>query len=275
MSLSTQIKLGIAGVLGLVALILFMVLWPFTSIDTGERGIVLNFRAFNGEIMEPGFHYVTPIMQDVVKINVQTQKVTGEKLVYSQDSQEIKITWALNYNLDPKSVGTIYQNLGVGYENKVIAPKVPQIIEEVIGKTNAEKLVTNREVPGATIRDQLAEALSTYSIVVTDFVMEDVEFDQAYEDAIKAKQVAEQNAKKAENDTRTVEQESKQAILRAEAEAKKAELQAKALTLGGDKVIEQIYAEAALEAAKKWNGQLPTTMPPNSTVPYINLTPQR
>ncbi len=63
------------------------------------------------------------------------------------------------------------------------------------------------------------------------------------------------------NITAQEEEKKQQEILRAEALSEKTRLEADALaTSNGEKVIEKIYAEAALEAAKRWDGSVPQTM---------------
>ena len=89
--------------------------------------------------------------------------------------------------------------------------------------------------------------------------------------AIEQKQVQEQEALKEVNITRQEEEKKKQAILQAEAVAQKTRLEAQALSINAN-IIDKILAEAKLEAAKNWNGVLPTHMYGSAPIPLVNIT---
>jgi hypothetical protein len=90
----------------------------------------------------------------------------------------------------------------------------------------------------------------------------DIDFDDAFENAIKEKQVAEQNALKAKNVTIQVEEQAKQTKIKAEAEAEAMRIKAHALE-SNPKLV-------SYEAVQKWDGQLPQYML-GDAVPFINL----
>ncbi|MBO6052045.1 MAG: hypothetical protein J6P65_08740 [Bacteroidales bacterium] len=90
--------------------------------------------------------------------------------------------------------------------------------------------------------------------------MVDIDFDDAFENAIKEKQVAEQNALKAKNVTIQVEEQAKQTKIKAEAEAMRIKAHA----------LESNPKLVSYEAVQKWDGQLPQYML-GDAVPFINL----
>lgn len=93
---------------------------------------------------------------------------------------------------------------------------------------------------------------------------------------------AQQNAQKAQVEA---ERDAKVTVINAEAAAKAklaaAEADAKAVELRGNAEAAAIKAKGdalnsnpglvALTQAEKWNGQLPSTMLPNSTVPFMSV----
>ncbi len=107
-----------------------------------------------------------------------------------------------------------------------------------MAKYTAEQLLSNRSQLSDDIRMLLTEKLDTYNIVVVDASMENLDFSDAFTDAVEAKQVAEQKAKQAEI-------EQKQKNMEAEAEAARAEIQAKA-----DAAVATIAANAELDVVK-------------------------
>lgn len=265
-------KKYIFSALALVGVVVLLSLNPFTTIDAGERGVVLEFGAFNGKIIQPGINWVTPIMQDVVKMNVQTQALVSDGVAaYTKDGQIVGLQSTLNYNISPEHVGLLYRDIGLSYEHKIILPVMEETVKEIVAKYTAIEIPANREIIADVIEKGIRGRLEDRYIIVTDYIFRNEDFDDSYEAAIVAKQVAEQKAKEQENITRQEEEKKKQEILKAEALSEKTRLEAQALQFQGEAVIEKIKAEAQLEAAKKWDGKLPTHFVPGSTLPILNL----
>ena len=76
----------------------------------------------------------------------------------------------------------------------------------------------------------------------------DLTFSEAFDRAIEEKQVAEQNALKAEADLKRIKTEAEQAVVKAQGEAEAMRIKNEALT---DSIIE-------LEFLNKWDGHMPT-----------------
>lgn len=268
----SNFKLTVLGVLALVALIFIIIVNPFTVIGAGERGVVLSFGAFKGKVMEPGLNLRKPFVEDVEKYNVQTQSLTQEgALAYTKDGQVVSMQSTLNYNIIPEHVGLLHKDIGRSYEQKIILPVMEEVVKSSVAKYAAIEIPANREVIASTIEAELRARLEPRFVYVSDYIFRNEDFDDSYEAAIVAKQVAEQIAKEQENITKQEEEKKKQQILKAEALAEKTRLEAQALQFQGDAVIEKIKAEAALEAARKWDGRLPTHFVPGSSLPLLNL----
>ena len=129
----------------------------------------------------------------------------------------------------------------------------------------AEELLSNRAQLSQDIRAVLTQQLSSYNIIVVDASMENLDFSDAFTDAVEAKQVAEQNLIKTKTEQEQAiviaEAEAKKKLSAAEAEAsailKKAEAQAEA-----NRQIAASLSENMIEYAKveKWDGKLPTVV---------------
>jgi len=239
---------------------------PLVIIGAGERGIVLNWGAFQGQVDEPGLHWRTPFAQSVVKMDVRTDKLEIEASdAYSHDLQNVKIHSVVNYNPDPKQVGAIYQQYGTAYEAKVLQPALEAAVKQVIAQYTAEEILSKRgEVQGqieTTFRASIPD-----SFIVTKYSLVDEAFSDQFEAAIEAKQVAQQNAEKAENDLKKAQIDAEARVAQAKGEAEAIKIQAEAITQQGG----QSYVD--LQAIQKWNGQLPSQMIPGATLPFINLT---
>ena len=66
-------------------------------IDAGNRGVLLHFGAADiNRSLEEGIHFVVPVRDEVVQMEVRTQKITEDTISASKDLQEVKTQVALN-----------------------------------------------------------------------------------------------------------------------------------------------------------------------------------
>ncbi|MEI7741005.1 MAG: prohibitin family protein [bacterium] len=255
-------KIIVFTVLGIVGLIVLISLAPFVIVGAGERGVVLNWSAFDGTVLEPGIHWRTPIAQSVIAIDVQTQKVEHPTIAYSKDIQPVDTKIALNFHLDPKQVGMLYKEIGLDYESRIITPSIEEAVKQTMANFTAEELISRRGEVKDMIKGALVERLSPRYVVVDEFSVTDFSFSDQFEEAVEAKQVAEQQALKAKNDLTRISIEAQQQIETAKASAESIRIQADALSRNRDLV--------QLRAVEKWNGILPQYML-SGTVPFLNL----
>lgn len=259
-------KIVVVGMTVLAVVIIFM-LNPLVVVDAGERGVVLNWGAFQGQIMEPGLHVRVPFMQEVVKINVQTEKIEiKDSEAYSHDLQIVTVQSALTYNIDPKEVGLLYAEIGPSYEEKIITPSLEASVKQVYAQYTAEELLSKRSQVQEEIEQSFKKTIEGKHIIVQHYALVNESFSPEFENAIEQKQIAEQSALKAKNDLDRITIESEQRVTQAKAEAEAIKIQAEAIQQQGGAEYVQ------LQAIAKWDGKLPTQMLSGGTVPFINLT---
>jgi hypothetical protein len=166
------------------------------------------------------------------------------------------------FNIDPNFIIKMHKDTGTDYANKLILPAIVGCAKDVFGKWNAADVIAKREEATDFIVKGLKDKLQPYGINITLVELLDISFKPKFEDAVEAKQIAEQEASRAKNLTVKIKEEAEQKIIAAEAEAKAMAVRAKAL--------EQNKSLVEYEAVMKWDGQLPQYMMGNS-VPFINL----
>ena len=226
--------------------------------------MVLNWGAFQGEVFEPGLHFKVPFKQRIVKVNVQNQNIDVEKSqAYSKDLQLVEIHSVINYNIKPEGVGSFYSQYNAEFNN-VLAPRLEAALKQVVAKYTAEELLNKRGEVQEQVRLVFSQNLpDVVNLVSYSLVNED--FSDAFESAIEKKQVAQQDAERAENELKQVKVEAEQRVAQATAEAEAIKIQAQAITQQGGRDYVQ------LKAIEKWNGQLPNQMIPGATVPFLDL----
>jgi regulator of protease activity HflC (stomatin/prohibitin superfamily) len=259
-------KIIIAAGIFLAVIIIIIMLNPLVIVDAGERGVVLNWGAFQGQVMEPGLHFRVPFMQDIIKINVQTEKLElKESMAYSHDLQVVTVASALTYNIDPKEVGLLYAEVGSSYEEKIITPSLEASVKQIYAQYTAEELLSKRGQVQSEIEDAFKKTIEGKHIIVQHYALVNESFSEDFEHAIEQKQIAEQSALKAKNDLDRIKIESEQRVTQANAEAQAIKIQAEAIQQQGGAEYVQ------LQAIAKWDGKLPTQMLSGGTVPFINL----
>ncbi len=255
------IKLALKILGGLLVLIILVNIFSFfTVINPGERGILLQLGTVQG-VYEPGLHFQLPIVNNVVVMDVQTQKSEDTVDAASKDLQSIEGTVALNYHADPLAVDKIYQQVGLEYSARIISPAIQESVKAATAQYTAEELITKRSIVKEAIRKALEERLKPYNIMVDDVSIVNFSFSEEFNRSIESKQTAVQNALKAENDLRRIEIEAKQQIETAKADAESIRIQGEALRENAGLV--------QLKMVEKWNGVLPLYT--GGGTPIINL----
>ncbi len=252
------------------------------TIDEGDRGVKLTFGEVSNETpLQAGLRFKVPYVQEIIPFSVRTKKLSFETEAFTRDVQNVKLSVAVNYNLDPMAVNTIYKEYGQDIERLVIIPALLDVIKNDLGKWEAVKLVESREISSENIEKQLKLELAKRHVIVQDFRYEDIDFSDNFEKAIERKVTEEQETLTQQHVSEQEKKKKDQAITRAEAEAARIKLMATAnadaIRVRAEAEAEALRAKGAalrenpevlrLEGIQKWNGELPRVMTDgNSTI---------
>lgn len=226
----------------------------------------MNFGAVSDKILQEGLNWRTPIVQSVVKVDVQVQKSQVEADASSKDLQTTHSVIAVNYHIDPSRVNWVYQNLGIDFKQRVIDPAVQEVIKAITAKYSAVDLINKREMVSLETKEHLKARLLPYAIIIDSFSIVNFTFSPEFTKSIEAKQTAEQHALKAQNDLKRIQIEAEQKIASARAEAESLRLQKDNVS---ENLIRLRQIEASIEAIKKWNGVLPQVS--SGAIPFIDV----
>jgi len=259
-------SMRLALIIGAI-LVSFLFLHPWVQVGAGERGVVLNFGAVQGDVLGEGLHFRTPVMQEVVPMDVKVQKSLTNAAASSADLQEVSSEVALNYHIVQDKANIVYQSIGVQFKERIIDPAVQEVVKAVTAKYSAEELITKRPAVSEAMRANLAERLLVHNIAVDAFSIVGFSFSKIFMEAIESKQTAEQLALKAKRDLDRIKIEAEQKVTAARAEAESLRLQRANISLD---LIELRKIEANLKAIEKWNGILPQVTG-GGAVPFIGI----
>ena len=202
-------KKGLIIMIAAVVLVLLVALTCTATVQTGYTGIVTTFGRVEDVTLEAGLHFKSPF-QSIVSMDNREQKSSFTTEAFSSDIQQVDITGSINYAINKSTAMNLFKEVGVDYFNKLVYPRMLEITKGVFSKYTAENLVANRQRLSEAIREGLHEELDAYGINVISVSIENLDFTDAFTDAVEAKQVAAQKKLQAEIEQAQMTMETQQ-----------------------------------------------------------------
>lgn len=252
------------------------------TVPTGYTGILTTFGKVENRTIPSGVSVIAP-WQKVIKMDNRTQKVQIQTSAFSSDIQQVDVLLSVNYCIDQETAQILYRTVGIGYYDNIMFPRIQENLKAVFSQYSAENLIAKRDTLSDSIAETTSDDMKRYGITIVSIAIEDIDFTDAFTNAVEAKQVAAQNKLTAETEQaqKTMEQQAaaERAVIAAKADAEQAVIAANA-----DLEVVKIQSEASLYAGereaemnkrigenlsdgliryywiKQWNGELPTTV---------------
>jgi prohibitin 1 len=251
---------------GLAVLIGAIFFRPFSIVNAGQRGVVMQFGKVQERVLDEGIHFILPIITSVKNLNVRVQKNSFQTDAASKDLQKLTTEIAINWHIEPTKVNKVFQNIGDEEDivTGILTPAVSEVLKAATAKKTAEEIITKRTILKEEIDTSLENRLADYGIAIDDVSLVDFEFSAEFSKAIESKQIAEQEAKQASFIAQKASQEAQAEINRAKGQAEAQRLQRQTLT-------PELLQKQAIE---KWDGRFPMVMGGNGMLPLININPE-
>ena len=287
-----HLKAG-APILGVVLCIVLILIACISYVPTGYTGIVTTFGKVHNETLDAGINFHAP-WDNVIKMDNREQRISFQLEAFSKDIQQVGVQGSINLNIDKSTAMNLYKDVGTDYINVLVTPRIQEDVKIIIARYTAEELIEHRPEAANAIYNLIKSELAPTGINIISLAVENIDFTDAFESAVEAKQVATQEKQKAqtEQERMTMEEEAKakRSVIVANAEAEKAKIAAQA-----DLEVVKIQAEAALYAGEKeaemnkrisealstdliryywikqWDGKLPTVSTDNA-MSLINIS---
>ena len=256
-------KKGQTGlIIGMVVIVLvvfsfFYFILAYDTVADNKVGVVVRFGEIKGTL-NAGLHN-TGMFADVYQYDKRIRKeevqLTGGGSAVDKTGQAVYATINVNYKLKatPQNVKDMYSNVGT---DEVIDDilNLDAIIREgfkqATVKYDALDILDKRQEVKELAKENIKRNFPTEYFDIVDIVITNIDFSDAFKQAIEQKKVAEQQAIKAEADLQRVIQEQKAEIEKFKADAEKIRLQSETLT---GLTIQQKWIES-------WDGVLPKYM---------------
>lgn len=258
-----------------VVIALIFAISCFSFVPTGHTGVVTLFGKVEDYTLDSGVHFKNPFAR-VIKMDNRIQKESVELSCFSSDIQEVEVVFTLNYQISKEYAMNIYKTIGKNYFDTAVSPIITESVKTVAARYTAEDLINKRNELAMAIETDMKEKLLIFNIELVSTSIEDMDFTDAFTNAVEEKQVAAQNKLKAETEAAqkvveaeaeaqirrvTAEAEAYEILQRAEAEAQANQKLAESIT---DRLIEYRYYEV-------WDGKLPQMVMGESTTPMVQI----
>ncbi|WP_297914761.1 SPFH domain-containing protein [uncultured Campylobacter sp.] len=267
----------------IIALIALLVIAkPFVTIQSGEVGIKSNLGKYDPTPLGAGLHFFVPFIQDVFVVDTRTRIInytSSEDMsagiatksgtaggIISKNSLSVldsrnlpvSIDITVQYRLNEATAPNTIAEWGFLWEDKIIDPRVKDVVRSVIGNYAAEELPTKRDEIAKAIDDGIRkniEALPNSPVDLLAVQLREIILPAKVKEQIESVQIAKQEAERTKYEVERANQEAlkKAALAKGNADAVKIEAQGRA---DAAKIEADAQAYANKEIAKSLDANL-------------------
>lgn len=256
----------------------------FARVPVGNVAVVTHFGEIKNDAVEPGLH-AKGFFDHYNCLDTRTQKIQGDLMAFSKDMQEVKVEMTTNYNVSSSTAVKLFKEVNTDYDNKIIKPVITEAAKVVFAQYTAEELIVNRGKLADEIKSAIIDALAEYNINISLVTINDIDFSDAFTNAVEAKQVATQEKLRAqteqEQETIKAQAEAARKVIAAQAEADavkaKADAEAYAITTKAEAeakankdIAESLTADLlSYTEINRWDGAMPRFVLNGDAAPAI------
>ena len=136
----------------------------FTVVPAGHTGVVVNMGRVSETVLQEGFHFKTPFVQEIVQIDNRIVKL------------EVSTVLAVNYRIAKDMSYSIYKEVGSNFESVLVMPAVNEVLKAVVAKYTASDLVASRSEVSVMLDEELNGKLNARGIFIEDLNIIDWDF---------------------------------------------------------------------------------------------------
>ncbi len=251
-----------------------VMLLSFKIVSAGEVGVVTRFGKVTGRVLDPGPHFVIPLVERVTTYNTKKiiyETTTAEKQRSSEadykdepvdtnteDGQQVNIFYTVRFNIDRTKAAWVAQNIGsetslvekvVKTESRIWARNIPRRFTADTLYTGDGSVQVQNEIFNA-----LKNTFEDNGLVLDSVGIREIKFTDQYISAIETKQIEAVKVETEENIAEQAKFQKEARITKAEGQAEEQRLQRQTLDA---QVLEKIKLDNQKLFIEKWDGVMP------------------
>lgn len=239
----------------------------YVTVPVGNKAVIMEFGHVVA-VVPDGLHFTKPWITTAVLLSTRVQASNLKAEAVSRDTQKVMTEAVVNWSFKPDKLGETFESVGneADMVESIMLPALNESLKAVTAKRPVADILDKREEIKEEIDEKFRKKLATYHVNVLDLYLTNLRFDDDYEKAIEAKQVAEVNVKTAENEANAARKkaqgEADSALIRAQGEAKSKRLLQSSVS----------PAVLQLEWIKAWEAggsQVPQIITSNGNTPFM------
>lgn len=184
-------------------------------VEPGTVGVVVTL----GHVVtfEPGLHFRTPYVSNVVHMSVKTQLLEQENVIPTREGLSVKLDTAVLYHIDKSKAGQLYMDVGSDFRSILIQPEAASVVRGFTSESEAKALYSSGRsaIQDAVLLD-LQSRLGPRGIIVEAVLLKDIGLPEQLSKSIEAKVQAEQDAARMEFVLRKERQEAERKAIEAQ-----------------------------------------------------------
>ena len=266
---------------GVVGICVALVGASFTVVPTGYTGVRTTFGQVSERNVSTGFNLKIPFVQSISLVNNKQQDLQIASQVWGESKEKTPVYASdviVTYQIAAEKSAWIYTNVSDADRNLISDSMVASAIKSAMVQLDSNT-VTVRSSIEPLVKEELTASLNEKygedTVGILKVVINNMDFEESYNEAIAAKSIAQQNAEKQkiENETAIAKAEADKtvAVTQAEAEADALKIRAEA-EADANKLLNESLTEGVLKAKfyEKWNGELPKAMGSDTVITDIS-----
>jgi regulator of protease activity HflC (stomatin/prohibitin superfamily) len=207
--------------MGAGVLLLVLIPGSFHTVEAGSIAVVKRLGVIS-KVEGPGTYFDFWLTRKYEKYDAKVQQVEIKTPAYTLDAQSMDISMVVQFQIRQDKVEEIALNYG-GLEaltNRIQSVAVERT-KATLSKFQAEKLIEERNDVSPTVEKEISEAIGDkYFVTFNSAVLTDITFSDAFEAAVEAKMMAQQEKLQAQYENEKKKEQAETALYVAEQEAK-------------------------------------------------------